>query len=158
KVVNATDLTSALAACDEGIMISKVWPASNVSTPAVSDGQIQAWGRSINPDVAPKLGGDGFVVTWQTNKDFIGCVDPNRRDSSSVYARYVDQNFSPTGEGNKPPFAVYTDPSTATSTCPTLDNVMRAAKPRIAFNSNRSDFVVALEFARAGPPTPAATG
>ena len=153
KVLRANDLASASGAWDEGIMISKAWTASNVSTPAVSDGQVQAWGRSINPDVAPKLGGDGFVVTWETNKDFIGCVDPNRRDASSVYGRYVDQNFSPTGEGNKPLFAVYTDPSTATSTCPTLDNVMRANKPRIAFNSARSDFVVAFEFVRAGSAT-----
>jgi hypothetical protein len=38
-----------------GIMISRVWVASNTSTTATSDDQIQAWAQSLNPDVAPVL-------------------------------------------------------------------------------------------------------
>src|SRR4030095_16858534 len=70
----------------------------------------------------------------------------------------IDQNFSPAGTGNKPLFVVYTDPSSVTSTCPTLDNVMRGQKPRIAYNTQRNDFVVAFEFARAGSATPGEIG
>ncbi len=154
KVVNADNLTPASPAWAEGIMISRVWIASNVGTPVANDAQVQAWAQSTHPDVAPKLGADGFVVTWQSDKDFIGCVDPARRASSSIFARYIDQNFSPTGgAANKPIFAVYTDPSTVTATCPTLNNVMKASLPRISYNSTRSDFVVAFEYARASGAT-----
>lgn len=154
KVVSAENLTPVSPAWQEGILISRVWIASNVGTPAANDSQVQAWAQSLNPDVAPKLGSDGFVVTWQSNKDFIGCVDPNRRNSSSIFARYIDQNFSPTGgASNKPIFAVFTDPSTVTPSCPTLDNVMKAANPRIAYSSNRSDIVIAFEYARASGAT-----
>jgi len=154
KVVSAENLTPVSPAWQEGIMISRVWIASNVGTPAANDSQVQAWAQSLNPDVAPKLGSDGFVVAWQSNKDFIGCVDPNRRNSSSIFARYIDQNFSPTGgASNKPIFAVFTDPSTVTPSCPTLDNVMKAANPRIAYNSGRTDFVIAFEYARASGAT-----
>ncbi len=154
KMVNADNLTASSPSWQEGILISRVWVSSNVGTPVANDAQVQAWAQSLNPDVAPKLGSDGFVTTWQSNKDFNGCVDPNRRDSFSIYARYVDQNFSPTaGASNKPIFAVYTDPSTVMATCPTLDNVFRASKPRIAYNSGRSDFMVAFEYARAGGAT-----
>ncbi|MFO1518583.1 MAG: LamG-like jellyroll fold domain-containing protein [bacterium] len=154
KIVNASDLAPVSPDWEEGIMISRVWIASNVGTPVANDGQVQAWAKSTNPDVAPKQGGNGFVVTFQSDKDFIGCVDANRRDSTSIYGRYIDQNFSPTGGAtNKPLFAIYTDPSTMTSTCPTLDNVMRAQKPRITFNSAQSSFTVAFEVARAASPT-----
>ena len=69
----------------EGILISKVFIAANNAESscgdrhACNDEQIQAWSKSINPDVAPRIGGQGFVVTWQTNKDFIGCADSDRR-------------------------------------------------------------------------------
>lgn len=154
KVVNATNLTPVSPAWAEGILISRVWISSNVGTPVANDSQVQAWAKSINPDVSPKLGGDGFVVTWESDKDFIGCVDSARRASSSVFARYVDHGFSATGgASNKPIFTVYTDPSTATPACPTLNNVMKASKPRIAYNTTRSDFVIAFEYGRAAPAT-----
>lgn len=161
KVLNAENLEPISPAWREGILISRVTIASNVVTRVANDSQVQAWAQSLNPDVAPKLGGDGFLVTWQSDKDFIGCVDPARRVSSSVFARYVDQNFSSAtmGTSNKPVFTVYTDPSTlvtpsmAMPNCSTLDNVMKAVNPRIAFNSARSDFVVAFQHARASSAT-----
>jgi|GEM_PF-3945353 len=164
KIVNANDLNSAVSPdWAEGIIISRVWIASNVSTPAANDSQIQAWAKSTNPDVAPVLGSgqNGFLVTWQSDRDYIGCVSANRRGASSVFGRYIDQNFSSAGgSSNKPLFTIYTNPASGfdangipTSPCSTLDNVFSGQNPRIAFNSNRNDFVVAFEHVRAASAT-----
>lgn len=157
KVVNAENLQPATPAWSEGLLISSASIASNVRrVRATNDSQIQAWSQSLNPDVAPKVGGDGFVVTWQTDRDFIRLISPDRRASSSIYARYIDQAFAPGNAANKQAFLVYADPSVAISECPVsmtncneLTNVMKAVNARIAYNSNRSDYVVVFELARA---------
>ncbi|MCE9626205.1 MAG: hypothetical protein K8R69_12270, partial [Deltaproteobacteria bacterium] len=101
QVIDANSLNP-LPGWEEGILISKVFIAANNAESscgdrhACNDGQIQAWSQSINPDVAPRVGGQGFIVTWQTNKDFIGCADTDRRRGWAVYGRYIDQNFSAT--------------------------------------------------------------
>ncbi len=177
KMLNANDLTPAAHPDDkgsggtgtdfvweEGILISGIWIVSNnPAHPATNDSEIQAWEQSGKPDVAPSSS-NGFLVTWQTNKGFIGCDDPARRDSTSVYARYIQPEFSPTNRAlNKSSFPVYSDPTAAlkasdTGACFALPNVFRAQKPRIAYNSmnkgtGSSDFVIAYEFARAASPS-----
>lgn len=154
KVINATTLAP-LSGWEEGILISKVFIAANNAESscgdrhACNDGQIQAWSKSINPDVAPRVGGQGFVVTWQTNKDFIGCADADRRRGWAVYGRYIDQSFSATSTTNPPAFAVFKDDSTMAESCEPTSNVDNGSNPRIAVNQSSSDFVIAYEVARA---------
>ncbi|MFO1463698.1 MAG: LamG-like jellyroll fold domain-containing protein [bacterium] len=154
QVINANTLEP-LPGWEEGILISKVFIAANNAESscgdrhACNDGQIQAWSKSINPDVAPRVGGQGFVVTWQTNRDYIGCADPERRRAWSVYGRYIDQNFSATSTTNPPAFAVFKDDSTMAENCEAPSNVDNGVNPRIAVNQTSNDFVVAYEVARA---------
>lgn len=154
KVIDANSLNP-IAGWEEGILISKVFIAANNAESscgdrhACNDGQIQAWSKSINPDVAPRVGGQGFVVTWQTNKDFIGCADADRRRGWAVYGRYIDQNFSATSTTNPAAFAVFKDDSTMAENCEPLSNVDNGTNPRIAMNQTSNDFVIAYEVARA---------
>lgn len=154
KVIDANTLNP-LSGWEEGILISKVFIAANNAESrcgdrhACNDSQIQAWSKSINPDVAPRVGGQGFVVTWQTNKDFIGCADADRRRGWAVYGRYIDQNFSATSTTNPPAFAVFKDDSTMAESCEPTSNVDNGSNPRIAVNQTSNDFVIAYEIARA---------
>ncbi|MDL1870600.1 LamG domain-containing protein [Deltaproteobacteria bacterium PRO3] len=154
KVIDANTLNP-LSGWEEGILISKVFIAANNAESrcgdrhACNDSQIQAWSKSINPDVAPRVGGQGFVVTWQTNKDFIGCADADRRRGWAVYGRYIDQNFSATSTTNPPAFAVFKDDSTMADSCEPTSNVDNGSNPRIAVNQTSNDFVIAYEVARA---------
>lgn len=155
RIVDANDLTHALPGFEEGVLISKVYLAANNSESTCgdkhvcNDGQLQAWSQAINPDVAPRLNGGGFVATWQTNKDFIGCADPARRQAWSVYGRYVDQSFSTTSTTNPPPFAVYKDDSTMMEICEPPSNVDNGTNPTIAYGQAGVDFVIAYQVARA---------
>lgn len=154
QIVDAATLNP-LPGWEEGILISKIFIAANNAESrcgdkhACNDSQIQAWSQSLNPDVAPRLGAGGFVVTWQTNRDFIGCADPSRRQAWSVYGRYIDQAFSATSTTNPPMFAVYKDDSTMADNCEPQSNVDNGVNPRIAFNQSTNDFVITYEVARA---------
>lgn len=154
KVVDAASLNP-LPGWEEGILISKTYIAANNAESvcgdkhACNDSQIQAWSQSINPQAAPRLGVGGFVVTWQTNKDFIGCADSSRRQAWAVYGRYIDQAFSATSTTNPPSFAVFKDDSTMADKCEPQSNVDNGANPRIAFNQTTNDFVISYEVARA---------
>lgn len=154
KVIDANTLNP-LSGWEEGILISKVFIAANNAESrcgdrhACNDSQIQAWSKSINPDVAPRVGGQGFVVTWQSNKDFIGCADADRRRGWAVYGRYIDQSFSATSTTNPPAFAVFKDDSTMAESCEPTSNVDNGSNPRIAVNQTSNDFVIAYEVARA---------
>jgi len=154
RIVDAGTL-NALPGWDEGILISKVFIAANNANEggngkdACNDGEIQAWSQSINPDVAPRINGGGFVVTWQTNKDFIGCANAQRRRGWSIYGRYIDQSFSATSNTNPPMFAVFKDDSTMDESCAALSNVDNGSNPRIAYNQTKNDFAVVYEVARA---------
>lgn len=154
QVVDAGTL-DALPGWEEGILISKVFIAANNAESqcgnkrACNDSQIQAWSRSMNPDVAPRLGTGGFVATWQTNKEFISCADSSRRLAWSINGRYIDENFSATSTTNPPVFTVYKDDSTMMDKCEAQSNVDNGTNPRIAFNQGTDDFVIAYEVAKA---------
>jgi len=134
RLVDSTNLMPS-PGFEEGVLISKVFIAANNSEScgngrfACNDSEIQAWGQSINPHVAPRINGGGFVVTWQTNKDFIGCVSEERRLASSVYGRYIGEDFSPTSTTNPNMFAIYKDDSTMEANCAPLSNVESVSVP-----------------------------
>jgi hypothetical protein len=154
RIVDANTLDP-LPGWEEGVLVSRVYIASNNADAcsngkfACSDSEIQAWSQSQKPDVAARLQGGGFVVTWQTNRDYIGCVDPERRKGISIYGRYVDQSFSASSNTNPDMFAVFKDDSTMDEACATLSNVDNGSNPRIAYNVTNNDFVVIYEVARA---------
>lgn len=154
QIIDAQTLDP-LPGWEEGILISKVFIAANNAESrcgdrhACNDSQIQAWSKSKNPDVSPQLDGQGFIVTWQTNKDFIGCADSERRGGWAVYGRYINQDFSATSTTNPAAFAVYKDDSTVTDSCEPLSNVDNGTNPRIAVNQTSADFVIVYEVARA---------
>ncbi len=155
RLIDAKTLTP-LPGWEEGILISKIYLASTHAEEcqsgkfACQDSDIQAWSRAIHPHVAPRLQGGGFVVTWETNKDFIGCANPSYRQGSSVYARYIDPDFSMEAKDNPQPFPVFKDDSTLGDYCVSLLNVDKANEPRIAYNGESDDFVVVYELARSG--------
>jgi len=154
KIVDASTLNP-LPGWEEGILLSKVYIAANNPDSrcgdrhACNDSQIQAWSQSINPAVAPKIEGGGFVVTWQSNREFIGCAEAARRRAWGVYGRYVDQTFSSTSTSNPPIFSVYKDDSTVNDKCDPQDNVDNGANPKIAYNETNKDFVIGYEVAKA---------
>ncbi len=155
RLIDAKTLNP-LPGWEEGILISKIYLASTHSEECKSgkfacrDSDIQAWSRALRPHVAPRFHGGGFVVTWETNKDFIGCVNPGYRQSSSVYARYIDPDFSIEATDNPQPFPVFKDDSTLEDHCVSPVNVDKANEPRISYNEQSDDFVVVYELARAG--------
>lgn len=155
RLLNADNLQAIGNLGEEGVLVSKVQIAANnaVQCPSgnyvCSNNEIQAWGQAANPHVAPRLGSDGFIVTWETNKDYIGCANPERRGALSVYGRYIDPLFSPTGTDNPSYFALYTDDSTLENSCAALENVDSAANARVAFNATTNSFVVVYERYRA---------
>jgi len=159
RIVNADDLDP-ITGWDEGIVISKIFIAANNSDScgngkfACNDSEIQAWSQSLKPHVAPRIGTGGFVVTWETNKDFIGCASADRRGGWSVYGRYIDQSFSATSTTNPVMFAVYKDSSTMETSCATLSNVQNGTNSRIAYNATTNDFVIVYELARADGGSP----
>lgn len=154
RILNADDL-SPVSGWDEGILISKVFIAANNADAcgngkfACNDSEIQAWSQSKNAHVAPRINDGGFVVTWETNKDFIGCANRDRRAGWSVYGRYIDENFSATSSSNPAMFSVFKDDSTAEESCAPIENVDNGTNPRIAYNESTNDFVIVYELGRA---------
>lgn len=155
RMLSADTLEATGSLGEEGLLISKVQVAANNAVQCengnfvCSDSEIQAWGKNTKPHVAPLVSGDGFVTTWQSDKDFIGCANPERRGASSVYARYIDPAFSATANNNPQMVGVFADDSTLEDSCASLDNVDSAVNPRVAFNRVLRDFVVVYERARA---------
>jgi len=154
RIVNADELDP-ISGWEEGIVISKIFIAANNSDScgngkfACNDSEIQAWSQSHKAHVAPRIGEGGFVVTWETNKDFIGCASADRRGGRSVYGRYIDQTFSATSTSNPAMFAIFKDDSTMDTKCAPLANVENATQPRLAYNAGTDDFVAVYEIGRA---------
>ncbi len=169
KLVNADDdLSPANPAgrdnnWNEGILISQFnvsvnqdyvynrstnrWDAFNPATAADID--VQAWWVSKNPRVAAlnrvaPSDPTGFVVTWDSNRNFTDCREPLRRNSTAVFARYIDENFLgqiPSGmtNPNRPAIAISRDvsgdPANTDRRC--AGDVQEAVKPKLAvLNSN----------------------
>lgn len=157
KLFNA-DLSDASPEWQEGIVISLGEKSGlylfsyNTPTPSSKDpNEIMAWSESLHPSIAP-AGPDGFLVTWDTNSDYLGCEDPNRRDASSIYARYISPTFSETDPSKNPlSFQVY---SNMTGSCRSPGETDRAQKPQVTLNSatssgTKSQLVIAFQVAKA---------
>lgn len=169
KLVNADDALSPANPAgrdnnwNEGILISQFnvsvnqdyvynrstnrWDAFNPATAADID--VQAWWVSKNPKVAAlnrvaPSDPTGFVVTWDSNRNFTDCREPLRRNSTAVFARYIDENFLgqiPSGmtNPNRPAIAISRDvsgdPANTDRRC--AGDVQEAVKPKLAvLNSN----------------------
>ncbi|MBF0491210.1 MAG: fibronectin type III domain-containing protein [Deltaproteobacteria bacterium] len=188
KMVNADDSLSPANPMghdnnwDEGILISQFnvsvnqdyvynattrhWDAFNPAT--ATDMDVQAWWVSKNPKVAALTHAGasdptGFVVTWDSNREFTDCREPIRRASTGVFARYIDENFLgqiPRGSANpnKPVIPISRDVSGDPTTTPDhrcSGDVQEAKKPKLAVAAS-NDVVLTYESTTASFPN--ATG
>ena len=152
KMVDAATLQPASPGWQEGLLLSQVQYGSAVSEHApTQDSEVQSWGLHQHPAVAPNLAGNNFLVAWETNEDYIGCITPNRWSSTSIYGRTVAPDFGP-GQNNPQPFAIFTDPSVASPNgqtplpaCIPVQDVSIGKNPRVAYHGDLRKFLVVFE-------------
>src|SRR3989338_6221918 len=85
-----------------------------------------------------------FLLVWDTNKDYINCLDASRRTATSVYGRVIPTNFNPRG-GNRDVFAIFTDSSTARPECAPNADVSKGSKPKVALLKTSKQFLTVFE-------------
>ncbi|OGQ04856.1 MAG: hypothetical protein A3F82_10245 [Deltaproteobacteria bacterium RIFCSPLOWO2_12_FULL_44_12] len=149
KLVLAQNLEPAHSDWSEGILLSKIsFASSDPSKPAKKDSEIQAWSLNEHSDLSPYFGAGvfqgAFLLVWDTNKDYINCLDASRRTATSVYGRVIPTNFNPRG-GNRDVFAIFTDSSTARPECAPNADVSKGSKPKVALLKTSKQFLTVFE-------------
>lgn len=150
KLLNANSLNPVSDIWDEGILLGAVSIASTSNERAISDDMVQAWGLYENPAVSARSGAKGFLLSFESNRRFIGCDDPSRRGAKAIYGRYIDDTFRKAAGANQPIFEIFIDSSFASGKCSPLENVISAGNVKLAYNSSRGEFLASFSCALNG--------
>ncbi len=148
KMVDASTLAPISPQWNEGLLLSKIQFGSTLTDriPA-TDNEVMSWSLHTSPSVAAFGNQETFLVVWETNKDYIGCVTPANRTSSSIYGRMIPSTFGPRGS-NKNLFPIFNDSSTEETRCIPTADVTSAKKPAVDYNADNREWIVAFETAK----------